>query len=79
MSLDESDEQTVDIREGLDTAVGLLADQLGDRIRVEKEYDETLPPLECVPAKLNQVFLSVLQNSVQGDRRGRLHSNQGRD
>ena len=62
--LDEAEFQTVDLREGIDSALDLLAGPLGDRISVVREYG-TLPPIHCAPGQLNQVFMHLLKNAVQ--------------
>jgi signal transduction histidine kinase len=65
VSLDESERKAIDVRESLDTGLALLADSLANRVQVERDYDEDVPDVMCFPAKLNQVFLSVLQNAAQ--------------
>ena len=43
----------------------MLADSLTQqKVTVERNY-ETLPPLECAAAHLNQVFLNLLMNALQ--------------
>jgi len=65
VSLDEAEKKTIDLRQSLDTALALLSNTLTDRIQIEYHYDEHVPHVLCFPAKLNQVFLSVLQNAAQ--------------
>ncbi len=36
-----------------------------ERIAVQRRYGESIPQVLCFPARLNQVFLNVLQNAVQ--------------
>jgi len=60
--LDEADRKSVDIHEGLDSTLRLVRYQFKDRIRVEKDYGE-LPPIECHPNQLNQVFMNILLNA----------------
>jgi len=62
--LDSDSYEYANIHEGLDSAVQLLADRFGDRIRVYKNYGD-IPNIECLPARLNQVFLNLLNNSIQ--------------
>jgi signal transduction histidine kinase len=64
VSLDEAERKSIDVRESLDTALSLLAHALGDRIEVKRRYEDTLPEVFCLAAKLSQIFLSVLQNAV---------------
>jgi signal transduction histidine kinase len=58
----------VNIHEGLDSALLILQHRLkasGDRpaIEVIKEYGN-LPPVECYPGQLNQVFINILANAI---------------
>ena len=62
--LDSDSYKYTNIHKGLDGAVQLLKDRLGNRIVVNKDYGD-IPEIECLPAKLNQVFLSLLNNSIQ--------------
>lgn len=61
---DRADIDTVDVHEGLDTAVTLLRHELRDRIAVEREYGD-VPRIECYPQQINQIFMNLLLNAVQ--------------
>ncbi len=50
--------------EGLDATLNLLTHSLGDRITVHKEYGE-IGPVVVVAGQINQVFMNLLQNSIQ--------------
>ena len=65
VSLDESGDRDVDVRESLDTAVALLGDNLEGRIVVDRVYEDTLPVVSCTPALLNRALLCVLKNAVE--------------
>lgn len=54
---------TVDLREGIDTAITLLQHEMRDRINVVREYED-IPLVECHPQKLNQVFMNLLLNAI---------------
>lgn len=41
----------------------LKANELRSEIKVIKEYGE-LPPVECFPGQLNQVFMNILANAI---------------
>ena len=60
--LDEADRKTVDLHEGLESTLLLLAHLTKGRIDVRREYG-TLPPIECHPNQLNQVFMNLLVNA----------------
>ncbi len=53
-----------DIHQGLDATLTLLDHALKDHIQVIKEYG-SIPSVECLPGKLNQVFMNVLNNAIQ--------------
>ncbi len=66
--LDEAEYNAVDLHEGLDSTLMILQSQLkGDptrpQIEVIKNYG-ILPPVECYPGKLNQVFMNILGNAI---------------
>ena len=66
--LDESEYKAVDLHEGLDSTLMILQSRLkGDptrpKIEVIKNYG-VLPPVECYPGKLNQVFMNILGNAI---------------
>lgn len=60
--LDEVEHQRADIHEGIESTLTLLDAELKDRVKVVKEFGE-LPPIDCFPGQLNQVFLSLLKNA----------------
>ena len=62
--LDSDGYEYTNIHEGLDSAVHLLEARLADRIIESKNYGD-IPNIECLPAKLNQVFLNLLSNSIK--------------
>lgn len=66
--LDESEFKCVNIHEGIDSTLMILATRFKQQnkrpeIKVIKEYDN-LPPIECYPSELNQVFLNILSNAI---------------
>jgi len=62
--LDEAEFKRADIHEGLESTLMLLNNEFGDRIQVRKDYD-TIPPIDCLPGHLNQVFMNLLLNAAQ--------------
>ena len=62
--LDQAEFQRVDLHEGLDSTLTLLDHLLKNRIEVVREYGE-IPPLDCFPDQLNQVFMNILTNATQ--------------
>ena len=66
--LDEAGKKAVDIHEGLDSTLLILQNRLEAKgnhpdIQVIKEYGN-LPKVECYPGQLNQVFMNILNNSI---------------
>ncbi|AKG22874.1 ATP-binding protein [Calothrix sp. 336/3] len=66
--LDESEFKAVDIHEGINNTLLILGNRLkpsGKRpgIQIIKEYAD-LPPVECYPGQLNQVFMNILANGI---------------
>ena len=54
----------VDLYEGIESTLNLLAKQYRDRIVVHRNY-RSLPLVECYPSQINQVFMNLLQNAAQ--------------
>ncbi|MBE9029189.1 HAMP domain-containing histidine kinase [filamentous cyanobacterium LEGE 11480] len=66
--LDEAEIKCVDIHEGIDSTLVILAHRLKatnktPRIEVVKHY-ATLPKVECYAGQLNQVFMNILSNAI---------------
>ncbi|MEP0857358.1 ATP-binding protein [Trichocoleus sp. DQ-U1] len=71
--LDEAERKRVNIHEGIDSSLLIVQHRLqsgGDwkaegnpEIQVVKQYG-VLPPVECYPAQLNQVFMNIFSNAI---------------
>jgi len=68
--LDEAGMKEVDLHEGIESTLTVINSrlqgayrQVGAAIAVRKLYG-TLPPIQCYPAKLNQVWLNLLTNAI---------------
>ncbi|AFZ24684.1 PAS domain S-box [Cylindrospermum stagnale PCC 7417] len=66
--LDESEIKAVDIHEGIDSTLMILANRLksnpnNPEIQVIKEYSN-LPLVECYAGQLNQVLMNILVNAI---------------
>ena len=61
--LDEAKVKEVDIHDGIDSTLDLLAGEMRPRIKVVKKYGE-IPPILCYPSQLNQVFMNVISNAI---------------
>ncbi|MFD9002509.1 ATP-binding protein [Streptomyces sp. NPDC059582] len=62
--LDRAPYQVADVHELLDSTLLMLSGKFGERIRVVKEYDRTLPRVPAYPAELNQVWTNLIDNAV---------------
>jgi signal transduction histidine kinase len=61
---DRSERATVDLHEGVESTLALLRHQFGSRITVQRDYAQ-LPPVDCYPNQLNQVWMNLLVNASQ--------------
>ena len=61
--LDESEEKSVDLHEGIDSTLTLLVHELKKGVEVVKNYGD-LPNVVCFPSQLNQVFMNLLSNAI---------------
>lgn len=62
--LDRAPYQVVDVHELLDSTLLMLSGKIGERIKVVKDYDRTLPKIPAYPAELNQVWTNLIDNAV---------------
>ena len=56
--------QAVDLRMGLDNTLVILRNKMKKGVTVQREYDETLAPVEAYGSELNQVWTNLLDNAV---------------
>ncbi|MFP5275180.1 PAS domain-containing sensor histidine kinase [Coleofasciculus sp.] len=64
--LDEAERKCMDIEQGMENTLLILQHRLkseASNIQVVKEYGK-LPPVECYPGQLNQVFMNLLNNAI---------------
>jgi signal transduction histidine kinase len=68
-----------DLHAGLDSTLNIVANEIKYKATVVKSYG-ALPPIECVPHELNQVFLNMLVNAAQAiEGRGTITLRSGSD
>ena len=75
-NLDAAHLKTIDLHRNLDSALSLLNHRLletnrcptAPRINVVRHYRE-LPPVECYPGLINQVFFNVVNNAIDAIQR----------
>ncbi|NMG76922.1 sensor histidine kinase [Aromatoleum diolicum] len=62
-SVDQPEEQVVDLNAQLETLLTVLVGQKPPSITLSTDF-APLPPLLCLPGHLNQAFLNILQNAL---------------
>jgi signal transduction histidine kinase len=72
--LDQGPRQTVDIHEGLESTLKLLAHKLRDKqVEIVRDFDPALPRVEASGSELNQVWTNLIDNALDAlGPRGRL-------
>lgn len=61
--LDESDLKSADINEGIESTLILLSGELPGDVELIKNFS-ALEPIDCLPGKLNQVFMNLFNNAI---------------
>jgi len=70
--VDESDWQLVDIHAGLNSTLNIVNNEIKYKAEVSKDYGE-MPKIECMPSRLNQVFMNLLVNAAHAiDQKGKI-------
>jgi signal transduction histidine kinase len=62
--LDRASMQRIDIKDGLESTLMMLAHKLRDGITVVREYGADVPMVEAYAAELNQVWTNLIDNAV---------------
>jgi signal transduction histidine kinase len=62
--VDEKDWQLASLEKGLDSTLSVIWNELKSKAEVVREYGG-IPPIECIPSQLNQVFMNLLLNAAQ--------------
>jgi signal transduction histidine kinase len=60
--VDEEAMRPVDVHEGIDVSLRLLAPRWNGRVEIHREYGD-VPKVEASPGQLNQVFMNLLANA----------------
>jgi two-component system, NtrC family, sensor kinase len=61
--LDQAEQKEVDLHEGIDSTLLLLEYRLNDQFQINRQF-ASLPMIQCYPAQVNQVFMHLLNNSI---------------
>lgn len=62
--LDESELKVANVHDGINSTLVLLRNNMPDFLVIEKDF-KSKGNIECFPGKLNQVFMNILNNSIQ--------------
>lgn len=62
--LDAEEFLLADLGECLDSTLTLLNNKIKNRIEIIRDYGD-IPKVKCLPGKLNQVFMNILNNAIQ--------------
>ena len=62
--VDRDGMDSMDLNEGLESALMIAQHQMRDRVRIVKHLG-TLPKVRCMPSQVNQVFLNLITNAAQ--------------
>jgi signal transduction histidine kinase len=62
--MDRASMQLVDVTEGIDSTLVMLAHRTPDGVAVVRDYDGALPRIEVAAAELNQVWTNLVSNAL---------------
>ena len=62
--MDRASMQLVDVTEGLDSTLAMLAHRIPEGVTVERHYGDDVPRIEVAAAELNQVWTNLLVNAL---------------
>jgi signal transduction histidine kinase len=62
--LDRASLQRIDVTEGIDSTLVMLAHKLHDELTVVREYGADVPPVEAFAGELNQVWTNLIDNAI---------------
>jgi signal transduction histidine kinase len=78
--MDRAGQQEIDVHEGLESTLKILAHKLKLGITVVREYDRTLPRFCAYASELNQVWTNLIDNAADAMKeKGRLTLRTSRD
>ena len=78
--MDRAPLQLLDVHDGLESTLTMLAPKLGTGVDVRRDYDRALPKLPAYAGELNQVWTNLIDNAIDAmDGRGTLMVRTRRD
>ena len=77
--VDRSERELGNLEAGLDSTLNVVWNEIKYKAKVVKEYGH-IPPIECLPSQLNQVFMNLLVNAAHAiDDQGLITIRTGHD
>lgn len=71
--VDQANVKFVDLNEGIESTIVLIKNTFPKNFILKKELGK-IPPVECMPGKINQVFMNIITNGVQAISERQAHS-----
>jgi signal transduction histidine kinase len=72
--MDQAPEQEIDVHRGIDNTLTMLKYRLKHGIKVNREYDTSLPLIRAFGSELNQVWTNLIENAADAmNNKGNLH------
>ena len=62
--LDRASVQVIDVTEGIDSTLVVLANKVGSGVTVIRDYGDDVPQIEAIPGELNQVWTNLIDNAI---------------
>jgi signal transduction histidine kinase len=62
--LDRASLQMIDVTEGIESTLVMLAHRLRGGITVVRDYSAEVPHIEAIPGELNQVWTNLIDNAI---------------
>ena len=62
--MDRAPYQLIDTHEGLESTLVMLTHKIGDRVRVVRDFDRSLPRVPAFAGELNQVWTNLIDNAL---------------
>jgi signal transduction histidine kinase len=62
--MDRASMQTINVKEGLESTLAVLAHQIPSGISVIRDYADNVPMVDAAAAELNQVWTNLIDNAI---------------
>jgi signal transduction histidine kinase len=62
--MDRAPYQLIDVHDGLESTLVMLTHKIGDRVRVVRDFDRSVPRVSAYAGELNQVWTNLIDNAL---------------